>query len=378
MSIYTLMMTMSWSAAYVQGSPLTEWGGNEPATTIATMIRNSLLNAPLTWPWNRAEDSSTTTIAGQQDYTVTLANFGFLEKASLQPTAAITNVQGTGSVAVMTVAAPMAFVVGNLVTITGLSHTAFNGTFTITAVTATTFSFASATTQVSASDTGTATGGEVFEITEVHNTTPLSPASNKSRPNAIAIITSNQGTSIKVRLMSVPQATYVLTLTYQIAATQFGPFTILSVAAGTGVYTGIFNPLSFPAGSIATIVGCTTSANNGSFVVTTCTSTLLTVVNSSSVSENETTAFAMNYSWGPIPDQYSDVYNNLFLSEAMAACDDPRAQQYRQRGVAALLAKADGLTETQKNAFAQQWLSRSAEINASTLKVQQGQQARSV
>jgi len=46
--------------------------------------------------------------------------------------------------------------------------------------------------------------------------------------------------------------------------------------------------------------------------------------------------------------------------------------------VAALLAKADGLSEMQKNAFAQQWLARNMEVTAATLKTQQAVQARAV
>jgi hypothetical protein len=94
--------------------------------------------------------------------------------------------------------------------------------------------------------------------------------------------------------------------------------------------------------------------------------------------ENTTTAYANNFSWDPIPNQYSDVYNNLFLSEAMAGVDDAKAQLYRSRGVAALLAKATGLTEMQKNAFAQQWLARGTEHQAAIGIVQLGNTGRGI
>jgi hypothetical protein len=83
-------------------------------------------------------------------------------------------------------------------------------------------------------------------------------------------------------------------------------------------------------------------------------------------------------SWAPLPDSYSDIYNNLFLGEAFAAVDDTRSQIYRQRGVAAFLAKAEGLTDTQKNIFAQQWLAQSREQNSVVLKLQQGVQGRGI
>jgi hypothetical protein len=75
---YSLQNTLNFCAAFLQGNPISNWTGNEPATSIATMIRNSLLSAPLCWSWNRVEDSSLLTVQGVQDYTVNLTNFGFL------------------------------------------------------------------------------------------------------------------------------------------------------------------------------------------------------------------------------------------------------------------------------------------------------------
>jgi hypothetical protein len=81
---YTLDQTIRWSQS-VLGTyiPLTAQTGNEPATTIANMVVNFILSAPFTWPTNRAEDTSLTTVAGQSDYPLTIAAFGFLEKLSL-------------------------------------------------------------------------------------------------------------------------------------------------------------------------------------------------------------------------------------------------------------------------------------------------------
>jgi hypothetical protein len=87
---------------------------------------------------------------------------------------------------------------------------------------------------------------------------------------------------------------------------------------------------------------------------------------------------SLNDGWAPTPDSYSDIYNNLFLGEAFAAVDDARSQIYRQRGVAAFLAKAEGLTDTQKNIFAQQWLAQGREQNSVVLKLQQGVQAKGI
>lgn len=87
---------------------------------------------------------------------------------------------------------------------------------------------------------------------------------------------------------------------------------------------------------------------------------------------------ALNTNW-PIPDQYLDIYNNLFLAEAFQVADDePQASRYRVRGVAALLSKAEGLTEMQRNEFLSQYLARDSQSQAAQLRTQQGAQARGV
>jgi hypothetical protein len=78
-----------------------------------------------------------------------------------------------------------------------------------------------------------------------------------------------------------------------------------------------------------------------------------------------------------IPDSYLDIYNNLFLGEALQGAGDAGAQ-YRQRGMAALLSKAEGLSELQKNAFLVQYLSRTSQEMSSQLRTQTGNQARSL
>lgn len=88
---------------------------------------------------------------------------------------------------------------------------------------------------------------------------------------------------------------------------------------------------------------------------------------------------ALTQNWNPIPDWFSEVYNNLFLAEAMDVVDDARAVKFRQRGIAALLAKSEGLSQLQINAFLAQWTSRGVgQEQLATLRNQQAQQARGV
>lgn len=80
--------------------------------------------------------------------------------------------------------------------------------------------------------------------------------------------------------------------------------------------------------------------------------------------------------WAPLPDGYNFIYNNLFLGEILADADDPRSQLYRQRGVAALLARAEGLSAQDKAVFMTQYLDLGVAMTTPMLRTQQATQAR--
>lgn len=84
---------------------------------------------------------------------------------------------------------------------------------------------------------------------------------------------------------------------------------------------------------------------------------------------------AMADLWSPVPDSFSDVYNNLCLGYYMDSCQDPRAPQYIARGIAGLLARAQGLTSTDKAIFASAYMNFSAQEFLTQAKTQQGVQA---
>lgn len=84
---------------------------------------------------------------------------------------------------------------------------------------------------------------------------------------------------------------------------------------------------------------------------------------------------ALNQGWAPIPDSYSDIYNNLCLGYYMDSCQDPRASQYISRGIASLLSKAEGLSEMDKAIFAAAYTSLDVMKIQEPLKAQQGLQA---
>ena len=84
---------------------------------------------------------------------------------------------------------------------------------------------------------------------------------------------------------------------------------------------------------------------------------------------------ALSNPWAPVPDSFSDVYNNMVLGYYMDSCQDGRAQQYIARGVAGLLARAQGLSEMDKALFAASYMQFDMQQMLSKLRTQQGQQA---
>jgi hypothetical protein len=315
-NVFTLQNSINFALPFVQYVPVNSGLGQEPAVSIANLIRNSFLSAPQNWAFNRNEITFSTT-AGTQDYAQSFSgngnDFGYIEKATL-----------------------------------------------------------------------TDDQGNVFEIKDVYNSEPLSVTSFQQRPFAISaekIYTSGGNQFVSFRFHGVPKYIYTVTVTYQKLAPQFGPFFITScgnAAAGNTTYTGTFDPYSLPTGATATITGFVMNlVNNGTFTIVSCSATSLVLANASGVSE-AVSAYAVNPSWSPLPDQFSDVYNWLFLSEVLAQDDDARSQIYRQRGIGSFLAKATGLSEMQKNVFVQQWMRRSANQLTMQQTTSQGNQGRGI
>jgi hypothetical protein len=84
-STITLDFMTRYVRHYIFNNPLTFSGTNDPAMDMGNWVRNTILQPPFAWRWNRA----TTTIplvTGQQDYPVNLPKFGFLESATAQDT----------------------------------------------------------------------------------------------------------------------------------------------------------------------------------------------------------------------------------------------------------------------------------------------------
>lgn len=80
---------------------------------------------------------------------------------------------------------------------------------------------------------------------------------------------------------------------------------------------------------------------------------------------------SVNQTWGPIPDEYSHIYNWGFLSLMWLFADDPRFQTANLKFVTALLSTHGGLTATQVNIFLQNWqMVTGQQVNMSTVQQQ--------
>lgn len=80
--------------------------------------------------------------------------------------------------------------------------------------------------------------------------------------------------------------------------------------------------------------------------------------------------------WSPIPDEFSHIFNWGFLSMMWLFADDPRFSTANSKFVAQLLAANQGLTETQRNIFLNNWQQVTGQPVSSANRMTQGEQAR--
>ena len=85
---------------------------------------------------------------------------------------------------------------------------------------------------------------------------------------------------------------------------------------------------------------------------------------------------SLNQTWGPIPDEYSYIYQLGFLSYMYEFADDSRWIGARQRFISSLLGASQGLTATEVNLFLNNWQTVSAATTQKEMILQQGTQAR--
>jgi hypothetical protein len=87
---------------------------------------------------------------------------------------------------------------------------------------------------------------------------------------------------------------------------------------------------------------------------------------------------SINQTWSPIPDEYSRLYNWGFLTLMWMFADDARWLAANQKFIASLLGASEGLTETERNIFLNNWQAITGAPVAKMETQTQGVQARGV
>jgi hypothetical protein len=87
---------------------------------------------------------------------------------------------------------------------------------------------------------------------------------------------------------------------------------------------------------------------------------------------------SLNQTWNPLPNEYMHVANWGFLSLMELFADDPRYTVANQKFVTALLSANEGLSETNRNIFLNNWEFITGQPVGNAARMQQGDQSRGV
>jgi hypothetical protein len=194
---------------------------------------------------------------------------------------------------------------------------------------------------------------------------PLLAASGKNNPPfKICVVFDNNAGQITFRLMSIPDNTYTISLTYQnapIFATSLYsgiPMAITSVIASPTVSTDYLG--TFPSGGSNALVGQyfqivgftgANTPNNGLYLCTSSSTTVLQLQNPNTVA---VTANALAYStvtWAPIPDKYNFLYETGMLSRLYTIYDRAAYLTEIQLFYRSLVGVSEGLSDIAKAIF---------------------------
>jgi hypothetical protein len=287
----SLTDSINWVKPFINWASVTIGINSEPAVTSANQTLQTIVGPPFIWPWNRSYTSFITSI-GQQDYNTSIADFGYLEAASIELCGIITAVQVVSHVATFYAINGFSTLPnggqGQTVSTEGCATSTLNGFFTLVSADATSFTVNIVTPDITEVEFGAiAVAGLAMGLTLKFEA--LNEERATDRPTFISTQECDlSGTTFTFRLMPVPDQIYRVNLTYQKSP-------------------GAFSPSNLTA------------------------------------------------TWG-IPDQLQYIYNYFFLFFVLDYFDDPRAARYRQLAVAALLGRQSGLSQTDKNLFLGNWL----------------------
>lgn len=283
----------------------------EPALTSANMVLQTILGPPFTWWWNNKELVFT-----------------------CDPTpnsATITQLAITANV--LTVTANNTFSVGNIVILNGVTVATFleDKILRIDTVTPTTFTASFVHANYSAADTGTATN------TTTQDYAVAAPEFSHIEYASVLDVAAD-GTPVKWFELEVKDNLSLDSSSNR--PSSIGP----QVEDGNGNVT--FRVLSSPDKKYPVSINVQLAAPQ---------------------------VTSMNQTWAPLPDFMQYIYNWGFMALMWHFADDPRAAYANDKFVSALLARAEGLSEEQRNIFLSNWNNM---MTSGGMNSQMGQQAR--
>lgn len=315
LSTVTIGDTMEWSKK-MSFNRLSAIGNNlEPALTSANMVMQTILGPPFCWWWNNQELTFT---------------------CNTVPTvsSAISNVAVTNGVVTLTVA--NTFAAGALVLVSGLV-------------------------------TATWLNGQLLTLATANSTTVTAPVNVKttyvSTPDTVGVLTAQttQDYTVAAPVFSHIEHASVL----DIAPTP-SKWWALQVKDNLGLDSTIARPSFISphtedgAGNITFRMMPAPAKNYPVSVHVQLAAPLIT---------------SINQTWSPMPDYMRYIYSWGFLALIWAFSDDNRFQIANQKFTAGLLARAEGITEEERNIFMNNW---EALTGQQQMKMQQGNQARGV
>jgi hypothetical protein len=310
--------TIEWARKNAWNRRLGIGNSLEPALTSANMVMQTILGPPFMWQWNRQDVSFTCSPTAQ--------------------TSSITNVAISGNVATITTA--NSWVVNQQVLVSGLTTvTELNGLLlTILTASATTITATVNLPNHSAADTGTLTSPTTQDYT--------------------------------VAVPSFSHIEHASVYDSKSPNTQAGP------GAAKWWELKVQNDLAFDSSlgrPLFVSPQLEDASGNNVFRVQPAPDKVYQV--SVRVQLTPPRITSLNQTWAPIPDFMQTIYTDGFMALMWWFADDARWQQANAKFTAGLLARAEGITEEQRNIFLNNWTALTGLQNIQT---QQGNQARAV
>lgn len=307
-TVNTVQGTLNFCAAFILNRPPTGIAGTyqEPAITIANLLLSTILAPPFAWQWNRAVATVNLT-QGTTDYTTSLPNFGWLEKATVAYVTPPTN--GTASLKEIEISTMLT------------------------------------------SDTGSGDQATPWKIC-------ISNDDNAGNITFRVLPSPDQAYTLTLTYQNAP-----VPVTSLFNTTSLGAITSIAAASGylttytaSGNFTG--GNANGLAGKYLQVTGTTipsgfrTSPNDGLYFCTASTSTTVTLQNQNGVVQagaagNVYTATT----WAPVPDKYNFLYERGMLAHLHGMYDTASYLQELQLFFRQLVGCSEGLDDTAKAIF---------------------------